>query len=335
MTTANILSQLGSPGVSTGFKNRLINGSCLIAQRGNVTLASNSNAYGGCDRWLLTSTGFSTVSAAMSQAGSAGSVASNSGYVQQYFVTTTGSGTLSIQQRIESYNSADLNSNSVTISLSLYQDTGSTLSPTINLYKPTAQDNWASSTFINGVAVSLPTGVRTTFTYTVALGASDASNGLGLVVNFPIGAVTNKYIQIGDVQLEAGTTATNFDFRSIGTELALCQRYFVIGLNAGKDSQVVATRASTTDSYFNLGLPVQLRTTPTLGVPSGYGRIIMYDTSFSLAVPAVSGLALVGSPAGPSQVNIVVTAASSSGSLVYASYDTLSASTDLTLSAEL
>jgi hypothetical protein len=29
-------------------------------------------------------------------------------------------------------------------------------------------------------------------------------------------------------QLEVGTVATSFDFRSIGTELALCQRYFEI-----------------------------------------------------------------------------------------------------------
>lgn len=216
---------LGTP-QPYSFKNRIINGSCLIAQRGSVTLSSNASLYGGCDRWFLASTGFSTVSAVMSQAGSVGSGASNSGYVQQYFVTTTGSGSLSIQQRIESYNCADLNSKSVTISLSLYQDTGSILSPTINLYKPTAQDNYTSTTFINGTSVSLPSGVRTTFTYTVALGSSDATNGLALVIIFPIGAVTNKYIQIGDVQLEVGVTATTFDYRAYGDELLLCQRYY-------------------------------------------------------------------------------------------------------------
>jgi hypothetical protein len=39
-------------------------------------------------------------------------------------------------------------------------------------------------------------------------------------------ATAGNTFAITGVQLEVGTTATNFDFRSIGTELALCQRYY-------------------------------------------------------------------------------------------------------------
>ena len=35
------------------------------------------------------------------------------------------------------------------------------------------------------------------------------------------------------IQFEVGTTATNFDFRSYGTELALCQRYFETSYSVG------------------------------------------------------------------------------------------------------
>jgi len=46
-----------------------------------------------------------------------------------------------------------------------------------------------------------------------------------------ITAGTNTNIEFntgtcGNVQLEVGSTATSFDYRSIGTELALCQRYY-------------------------------------------------------------------------------------------------------------
>ena len=210
------------------MKNRIINGGCAVSQYGSVSIAANTNkTYGGCDRIGLITTGFTTISGTLVQAGSAGSGSSATGFVQQFGpVTTTGSGTITFIQRIEAVNVGDLNSSAVTISLSLYQDTGSTLSPTINLYKPTALDNYTSTTFVNGVSVSLPTGVRTTFTFTTTLGASDATNGLQVQINIPVGAITAKYFQIGNLQLEKGSTATSFDYRPYGTELQLCQRYY-------------------------------------------------------------------------------------------------------------
>lgn len=209
-----------------GFKNRLINGAMAIAQRGNATVSTNTSTYGGCDRWRLATTGFSTISGTLSQAGTIGGLASISGFVQQFGVTTTGSGTITLAQRIESLNSVDLNGSAITISLALYHDTGSTLSPTINIYKANAQDNFSATTFVAGTTVSLVSGARTTFTYTVTLGATDASNGIELVINIPVGAVTGKFFQLSNAQLEKGSVATSFDFRSQGTELALCQRYY-------------------------------------------------------------------------------------------------------------
>jgi len=49
-----------------------------------------------------------------------------------------------------------------------------------------------------------------------------------------ITAGTNTNIEFntgtcGNVQLEVGSTATSFDYRPYGTELALCQRYYEIG----------------------------------------------------------------------------------------------------------
>jgi hypothetical protein len=212
------------------FRNRIINGDCSVAQRGNVAVSSNTTAYGGCDRIAIQTSGFTTVSGTIAQAGTIGSGTSSSGYVQQFGgVTTTGSGTIAFIQRIEAINCADLNSKTVTISLTLYQDTGSTLSPTINLYKPNALDNWSASTFLQGTAVSLPTTSRTRFTFTATLGATDASNGLAVQVVFPVGAVSSKFFQISDIQLELGSSATPFERRPIGTELSLCQRYYELG----------------------------------------------------------------------------------------------------------
>lgn len=73
---------------------------------------------------------------------------------------------------------------------------------------------------------------------------------------------------ITGVQLEIGTVATSFDFRSYGTELALCQRYYQtvgmtnatqnIGSAASGGNQVYSSR------YF---LPVTMRTAPSITYP--------------------------------------------------------------------
>jgi len=62
---------------------------------------------------------------------------------------------------------------------------------------------------------------------------------------------------IAQVQLEAGDTATPFEHRSIGQELALCQRYYSI---FRPQAQTPVTQFMITPFYF----PVQMRAIPTL-----------------------------------------------------------------------
>jgi hypothetical protein len=71
--------------------------------------------------------------------------------------------------------------------------------------------------------------------------------------------------------LEKGTQATSFDFRSIGTELALCQRYYFKNFpNATTRMLTVSGQCATTtlgETYASF--PVTLRTRPTALETSG------------------------------------------------------------------
>jgi hypothetical protein len=89
-------------------------------------------------------------------------------------------------------------------------------------------------------------------------------------------AVANSTFYITGVQLEKGTQATSFDFRSIGTELALCQRYFEKSYNQDVVPGTVSSlgqagfggsQTSTTASFLGVSsvqFAVVKRTTPTI-----------------------------------------------------------------------
>ena len=73
---------------------------------------------------------------------------------------------------------------------------------------------------------------------------------------------------LGSVQLEKGSTATSFDYRPFGTELALCQRYYV-GANGDYFFTAGYDASYTTINTGGLAWSYQMRTTPTIVIVSG------------------------------------------------------------------
>lgn len=269
--------QVLGAGNATGFKNRIINGSMVVNQRGSVSLTLGSDVYGGCDRTAAGVFSFSTASGTIQQGGSFGSELSTSGYLQRVQLTSTGSGVVRFNQKIESLNTVDLNGKTITIQCGLYQDTGASLNATIYVYKTATQDNWTSATLIGSSSSFAVAGdgiTKTTATYTLTLGSNDATNGLMVIVQFSsVGAVTSKSFYIGDFQLELGSTATSFDVRDYGRELIMCQRYFAKTFNqatapaqnAGTDGSLVGTSSVNNVSFgVSWWFPVTMRSIPTI-----------------------------------------------------------------------
>jgi hypothetical protein len=84
-----------------------------------------------------------------------------------------------------------------------------------------------------------------------------------LQVQFQFGAVANAATRIlTGVQLEKGSTATSFDYRPYGTELALCQRYYEIS----NGTMLAAGAINATVGYFAFSPTFQVakRANPTL-----------------------------------------------------------------------
>ena len=96
-------------------------------------------------------------------------------------------------------------------------------------------------------------------------GHTKANVAAGQTVN--LASSTSNYWQITGVQLEVGDTATPFEHRSYGEELALCQRYYHRQgdntVSNGYEGFGACAAYSTTSARMVYSLPVQMRTTPS------------------------------------------------------------------------
>ena len=237
------------------FKNRIINGGMVIDQRNaGASVTPTSSAY-VLDRWQA---GLSQASKYSVQQ-NAGAVTPPVGYINYLGVTSLSAySVLStdnffLQQPIEGLNVADLGwgsaaAQSVTLSFwvrsSLTGTFGGTLVNSANNYSYpftfsiTAANTWEYKTVTvagptagtwlttNGVGVRLNFGLGCGSNNNGTAGAWAASNFTSATGATSVVGTNGATFYITGVQLEKGSTATSFDYRPYGTELALCQRYF-------------------------------------------------------------------------------------------------------------
>ena len=261
---------------SFGFKNRLINGLMQIAQRATSGTSGNavpttSPTYPSVDRWYAYATG-ATVTVA--QVAGSGANKNNLQVTGAASVTAVGIG-----QRIEQLNSYDMAGSTATLSVNISNSLLTTVTWTANY--ATSADTWSAKTQIATGTFT----VNSTLTNYSAQISIPAAATTGIEILFTVGAQTSGTWVIGNVQLEKGSVATSFDYRSYGTELALCQRYFQ------KDFQGSCGQAyNATTGLFTLVHAVSMRVLPTLSQASGVNITIdIIGGSQNATSQAISG----------------------------------------------
>ena len=275
-----------------GFKNRIINGAMVIDQRNaGASVTPTLDGY-SIDRWQHLRTQASKFSIQQN----AGSVTPPTGFSNYLGVTSTSSYSVIstdyfiIQQNIEGFNCADLafgTANASTITLSFWVRSSLTGTFSGNLANGGAPDRFYP---FNYIISSANTWEQKTVTIAGdTTGTWLTNNGKGLRVLFMLGAGSNyngtvnqwgstaggssatsvvgtngATFYITGVQLEKGSTATSFDYRPYGTELALCQRYYQKFTSAvnGDPFGVGGSTATTAGRAFTQFI-IPMRTSPT------------------------------------------------------------------------
>jgi hypothetical protein len=255
------------------FKNRLINAGFGIWQRAtSFTVAASTFTY-TADRWVVYS-GNSSTTVSRNTSVPTGQGFPFSAQVQRT-ATNTGTSAVFYQQIIESNNMLDLAGQSVTVSFwakaganfssgstGLYVNTGTTA----DQGTASSLGSWAGYT---SAATYLFTPTTTWTKYTVTCTLSSAALELSTLFFYnPSGtAGADDSLYITGVQLEKGTTATNFDFRPYTTELQLCQRYYYkIDGTEGLCSVGSGQNTGTTESRITVLYPVKMRASPTASI---------------------------------------------------------------------
>jgi hypothetical protein len=318
LTTVNA-GMLDTQAQYNGFKNRIINGAMVIDQRNAGASYTQVNGAYNLDRWAGNSYngGAATNKFSVQRSATAPTGFSNSLLVTSLSASsTTTSDIYNIEQKIEGFNFADFmygTANAQTFTLSFW--VRSSLTGTFGgAIKNEARNRAYPFTYTISAA--------NTFEYKTITIAGDttgtwvgATNGTGLYISFGLGvgsgfsgtagawaagdlfsATGASYVvstngatfYITGVQLEKGSTATSFDYRPYGTELALCQRYYQ-NINSANGSTSYTSFAygfvaATIYGFFQFPLLGSMRATPTLSNSTVSQYRVSFNTCTALAL---------------------------------------------------
>jgi len=257
--TLTLQSENVSPFI--GFRNRIINGAMLIDQRNAGASVTVGMGAFIADRFRAVEVTDGTATGQQSSTAPAG-------FVNSILFTVTGTDSslgatqyASIEQRVEGLNIADLawgTASAAPITISFWVRSSVTGTYCVGLYNSAGNRSYTAEYTIN----SANTWEQKTITVAGdTTGTWLTTNGIGVLVSFTL-AVGSSYQQaagswgstafaigtsnqtnlmatngatfyITGVQLERGSVATSFDYRSFGTELGLCQRYYYKSYSTG------------------------------------------------------------------------------------------------------
>jgi hypothetical protein len=347
--TFNDASLQGAAASPYVLKNRIINGAMVIDQRNaGAAITPTASTY-TLDRWSVILTQASKFSIQQN----AGSVTPPIGFSNYLGITSSSAysvltnDTFLLAQNIEGFNTADLgfgtaNAQTVTLSFrvrsSLTGTFGGALTNSAGTrsypfsYTVSSANTWTTvsitiagdttGTWIgatNGVGLIVRFGLGSGATFSGTSGAWAAGNIVQPTGTVSVVGTNGATLYITGVQLEQNTSATPFERRLYGQELANCQRYYykTTPLTGNQPAYSVVGSLSTTRSIsmHPVPMPVTMRTSPTVG----YNSVMITNAQTSVISSTVSSVTTYNTATASNYVTLdIAYSAGGAGNNIYA-----------------
>jgi len=257
VTTAKIPASLENTFVS-GRKNLLINGGFDVWQRGTTGTAQG---YNSADRWYISRGGGSPAVSITRETFATTETDIKSKYYLQW-VQSTGGTTPYIAQRVEEIK--PLLGQEVTVSVWMKAASAVTIDLDVYIDYGDAQ----STTLDENTSFSVTTSwQKFQHTFTISSGGTVSANS-NLEVRFSPPDSNTITTYFAEAQLEYGSTATDFEHRSYGEELALCQRYYEDMSQSGTEFRHNGIAWSGSNMNVPIAFLVEKRAAPTITITS-------------------------------------------------------------------
>jgi len=330
--TSNARELAQIPSTPSGRRNLIINGSMVVAQRGTTHTSANGYTLDRFNAFNSSGSGVWTVT--QSTDFPSGSGFSNSLKIDITTADTSNTAfeEAGIAQSIEAQDLQHLAYNTSSAkesTLSFWVKSNKTGNYVVWFYIPDSTDQFSKSYTINTAdtwekkTISIPA--------KTSGGAINNDNGTGLQVQFMLlsgpsyksGTMpsnwesivnANRYVDqdvnifdstsnefyLTGVQLEVGSVATEFEHRSFGEELALCQRYYEVqgGTTLTQFAHLWTGDVTNNQSYYQtVQFSVEKRAAPTITMSSAAQSSFGTPTAANTSRIATSGVAISNSTA--------------------------------------
>jgi hypothetical protein len=296
------------------LKNRLVNGSFDVAQRGtSFTSGANNDDTYNLDRWYVLSDGNDAVDITQTT-----TVPTGAKYSIGLDVETVNK-KFGIAQIIENVNCYDAIGGNVTLSFQAKVSATTKLdnvkcaviawSGTADTVTSDIISAWgaegtnptliANATYENTPANLNVTTSFATYSVTANVDTASTANIIVFIWSDVTDTTAGDFLYITNAQLEIGTSATPFERRLYGQEFINCQRYFETSLGPPSGSgSAVGTSSSGNVQALDFGFAVTKRATPTMGYQSGttwqYFNGSAWVTLTTILVGTVNGYTVYG-----------------------------------------